>query len=266
MELQVSDIDGCSSLLNFSASKRGGAKGGGRPGCSIARERRRVPRRRREGPPPVSRPAPPLPPCTIRRLGARLCTPARRLSSSQTCRGRRSPPQAAPTEADVPRVKRQVPGVTLHTVLGWLPPGSEVDFLKRRASARRLPLPAARRPPPAARPPPRHVSPPSALVIAPPLHPRPGHRVRVPRTRADAGLPRRGAAAISKAWTCSRSSRPATRRALPLLARPSPPLTRPLRRCSLPATYAALSRCLPPLPLGGPAAARADGGGARPPL
>ena len=150
MELQVSDIDGCSSLLNFSASKRGGAKGGGRPGCSIARERRRVPRRRREGPPPVSRPAPPLPPCTIRRLGARLCTPARRLSSSQTCRGRRSPPQAAPTEADVPRVKRQVPGVTLHTVLGWLPPGSEVDFLKRRAAARRLPLPAARRPPAAA--------------------------------------------------------------------------------------------------------------------
>jgi len=41
-ELMVSDIDGCSSLLNFS---RGGADKGKatRPGCSVARERRLVP-------------------------------------------------------------------------------------------------------------------------------------------------------------------------------------------------------------------------------
>ena len=64
MDLQVSDIDGCSSLLNFSASGKRGGKAKGRPGCSVARERRRV------------------------------------------------------------------PGVTLRTVLRWLPAGSEVDFLK----------------------------------------------------------------------------------------------------------------------------------------
>ena len=66
--IQVSDIDGCSSLLNFSAaSGAGGKRSGkakGRPGCSVARERRRV------------------------------------------------------------------PGVTLRTVLRWLPAGSEVEFLK----------------------------------------------------------------------------------------------------------------------------------------
>tara|TARA_B110001452_G_scaffold261682_1_gene260758 strand:- start:369 stop:1397 length:1029 start_codon:yes stop_codon:yes gene_type:complete len=61
-DLQVSDIDGCSSLLNFTAPPQG--KKSARPGCSVARERRRV------------------------------------------------------------------PGVTLRTVMGWLPAGSEVDFLK----------------------------------------------------------------------------------------------------------------------------------------
>lgn len=61
-DLQVSDIDGCSSLLNFTAPSQG--KKSGRPGCSVARERRRV------------------------------------------------------------------PGITLRTVMGWLPAGSEVDFVK----------------------------------------------------------------------------------------------------------------------------------------
>lgn len=45
---------------------------------------------------PRPRAARPLPPWTVRRLGARLRTPERRPSSGEACRARSSPPPAAP--------------------------------------------------------------------------------------------------------------------------------------------------------------------------